>query len=152
VAASWADLIAGVAANLQTVSDSLKVVDYYSDSLTIPVGGLAEIGPATGEGTLNSERARDNGVWVYSITVSLYLSTASEQTAQSRMLAYMSVGNDLSVWHALEPADFTLGALAGIAQKAIVTRSHSYGNIERSGGGRLLTNSWDVNVWAAGES
>lgn len=150
--ATWADIIAGVVTNLQTVAPGLQVVDYYRDSLTIGVEGLAEVGPQSGQGQLNMERALINGVWVYSLTVSLYLNTVVEEAAQARMLTYMSVGNDLSVWDALEPPDFSLGALAGIAEKVIVQRSHSYGNIVRGERRRLITNSWDLQVWAAGDT
>lgn len=145
--ASWADLIAAAATNLQTVNAGLKVTDFYRDSLPIGVEGLAEIGPASGQGQTNLERALINGVWVYPMTATLYLSTGAEDAAQARMLTYMSIGNALSVWNALDQ----LGAFAGIAQKVIVLRSHSYGNIVRGGGERLLTNSWDFTVWAAGD-
>lgn len=145
MSAEWADILDGLVANLQTVSPGLKVTDFYRDSLTVGVEGLAEIGPTSGSGATNMEHAMVTGdAMVFFVTVSLYLNTVVEDAAQTRMLAYLSRGNSVSVWDAFDE----LGALAGVARKSITKRSHSYGNIVRDSGIRLLTNSWDIEVWA----
>lgn len=153
MAADWAAILGGIAQNLQAISPGLKVVDYYRDSLAVGIEGLAEIGPASASGTTNMEHARVTGPTMkFFVTVSLYLSTVAEDAAQSRMLAYMSRGNDVSVWDALNLEEgFPLNALTGVARKMLVMRSHSYGNLIRENGLRLLTNSWDLEVTATAD-
>lgn len=138
-------ILASLAETMRDITGGPNVNDYYSDSLTIPVEGIMEIGPTPGDGTTNSEHARQTGDSMdFYITASLYLSTASEKNAQARMTAYMSRGNTVSVWDAFDAAV----SVAGVYEKLLVLRSHSYANRERSGGGRLLTNSWDLKVTA----
>jgi hypothetical protein len=126
------------------VSPTLQALDYVPDEMTIGVGGIAIIAPQSGEGTTNAEAAD----WVgsgaaYYIRIKLFLHTVAEEQAQRRMYAFMSRGNALSVWDVLD-----LTHVDGAYGKAIVLRSHSYGNDE-DGSGRLLTNSWDLKVEAA---
>jgi hypothetical protein len=144
--ADLAAILASIAGTLDAVSPGLKTVDYYADNLEPGVGGLLEIGPVSGQGQTNGQHSGQTGDGMdYLITAQLYLSTVAEESAQKRMYALMSRGNALSVWDTLEAAN----AVAGVYEKLRVLRMHSYDNVERSGGGRLLTNSWDIVVTAS---
>ena len=144
--ASWADIIPIIADRLQTVNSGLTVVAYYSDSLTVGVDGVAEIGPRSGENEINTEKAITAGnVYVHYGTVTLYVACNVEDVAQNLMQRYMSPGDAYSVADALW---VLWPELATVAEKIILSPSRGYGKILRANE-ILFTNSWDFAVWAA---
>jgi len=127
-----ADIRAGLAANLQTVGESVQVSAYKLEAATPPsliVTGYSEITRTA------------FGSYEFQFYVQGIAGAATQKGAQIRLEKWVSPTGSLSVWRALE-SDKTLG---GKVANAIVTKCDGEQYIETNHG-EFLGSTWHVQV------
>jgi hypothetical protein len=137
VSVTVAQLRAGIAANLATITD-VQVLAYPLSNPTPPAFLVYPSGTE-----YNASMARGLDVWTF--TVEAIVNTGSDQDAEKLLDLYVAPTGATSVRAAIE-SDKTLG---GVASAATVTRCSGI-RLEGDERGVYLVARWTVEIYASG--